>query len=58
MNSDGSHLVQLTWASGGFTTTWDISPDGKTVAVNSDQDFVPGSNSDHSFEFFLFTLVP
>lgn len=58
MDTDGSHLVQVTSSSSGFSAPWDISPDGKTIAIESDQDLVPGSNADHDFEIFLAKLVP
>jgi Tol biopolymer transport system component len=58
MNTDGSHLVQVTSSSTGFSAPWDISPDGTTIAIESDQDLVPGSNADHDFEIFVAKLVP
>jgi TolB protein len=58
MNFDGSHLVQVTSTSSGFTSPWDISSDGKTIAIESDQDLVPGSNTDHNDEIFQAKLVP
>jgi hypothetical protein len=60
MDTDGTHLVQVTSsASGsGFSAPWDISGNGKTIAIESDRDLVPGSNTDHNFEIFLAKLVP
>jgi len=57
MNADGTHLVQVTSSSAGFSAPWDMGP-GKMIAIESDQDLVPGSNSDHNFEVFLAKLVP
>jgi Tol biopolymer transport system component len=59
MNADGTNLVQVTSSSSsaGFSAPWDMGP-GKMIAIESDQDLVPGSNPDHNFEIFLARLVP
>ena len=57
MNADGTHLAQVTSSSAGFSAPWDMGP-GNVIAIESDQDLVPGSNSDHNFEVFLARLVP
>lgn len=58
MDTDGTHLVQVTSTSTGFTAPWDISSNAKIIAIESDQDLVPGSNADHNGEIFLAKLVP
>jgi Tol biopolymer transport system component len=57
MHADGTHLVQVTSSSAGFSAPWDMGP-GKMIVIESDQDLVPGSNPDHNFEIFLARLVP
>jgi Tol biopolymer transport system component len=60
MDTDGSHLAQVTSSASasGFSAPWDIGLNGKVIAIESDQDLVPGSNADHNFEIFLAILVP
>src|SRR5262249_44642629 len=52
MGFDGSNLVQVTACNPqgvslttGISGPWDISPDGKTIVIHSDQDLVPGNNT-------------
>lgn len=57
MKGDGTRMVQITHNPGGFgSAPWCISPDGATIAVHSDRDLVPGSNSDLSTQIFLIHL--
>jgi Tol biopolymer transport system component len=59
MKGDGSGLEQMTWNTGGFgSAPWWISSDGKTIAVESDRDLVPGSNLDLNFEIYAIKLAP
>ena len=59
MNGDGSGLEQITWNTGGFgSAPWWISGDGKTIAVESDRDLVPGSNRDLNFEIYAIRMTP
>jgi Tol biopolymer transport system component len=59
MKGDGSGLLQMTWNTGGFgSAPWWISQDGKTMAVESDRDLVPGSNTDLNFEIYEIKLAP
>ena len=60
MNGDGSGLEQTTRHIGGFGAAlpWWISADGKTIAVESDRDLVPGSNRDLNFEIYAIKLAP
>ena len=57
MNAAGTDVVQVTSSSAGFSAPWDTGA-GKVIAIESDQDLVPGSNPDHNFEIFLARLVP
>jgi Tol biopolymer transport system component len=59
MKGDGSGVVQLTWNTGGVgSSPWSITPDGRTIAVESDRDLVPGSNLDLNFEIFAIRTTP
>jgi len=59
MNGDGSNLVQMTWQPGGFgSAPWGLSTDGKTIAVESDRDLVPGGNADGNFEIYMVQTAP
>jgi len=59
MNSDGTGVVQLTCTIGGFgSTVWGITPNGKTLAIESDGDLVPGNNLNRSGEIYLVKLTP
>ena len=43
MDTDGSHLVQVTSSSGGFGAPWVVSPDGAVIAIGSGPGLVPGA---------------
>lgn len=59
INSDGTGLVQLTCTASGFgSTVWAITPNGKTMAIESDGDLVPGNNSDRNGEIFAMRITP
>ena len=59
MNGDGTGIVQVTCAPPGtFTSPWGITPDGRTISIESSGDLVPGSNSDLSPEIYLMRLRP
>lgn len=59
MNLNGTGLVQVTAGNGGFgAAPWGISADGKTMAVESDRDLVPGSNAGLNSEIYLVQLRP
>ena len=58
MKIDGTGLIQITSSSSGFSAPWDISADGKTIAVHSNRSLVPGSNTDLNFEIYLVELQP
>jgi hypothetical protein len=60
MNGDGSGLEQMTPAYRRIrgSAPWWISADGKTIAVESDRDLVPGSNRDLNFEIYAIKLAP
>ena len=58
MNGDGTRIVQVTCVPGGFTSPWGITPDGRTISIESSGDLVPGSNSDLGPELYLMRLRP
>jgi len=58
MNGDGTRIVQVTYAPSVLTSPWGITPDGKTISIESPSDLVPGSNSDLNFELYLMRLRP
>jgi len=59
MNGNGTRVVQVTCGFGGFgSSPWGITPDGKTISIESSSDLVPGSNSDLNFELYLMRLRP
>ncbi|PWU05485.1 MAG: hypothetical protein C5B51_14585 [Terriglobia bacterium] len=67
MNANGTGLVQVTsdncdstcYANGGFgSAPWGMSADGKTLAVESDRDLVPGGNPSLHMEIYLVELKP
>jgi Tol biopolymer transport system component len=59
MNVDGTNKVQMTSSAGGFGgTATGITQDGKTLAVESDADLVPGSNLNNAGRIFTLKLAP
>jgi len=59
MNIDGTDKVQMTSSAGGFgSTTTGITMNGKTLAVESDADLVPGNNLSHTGQIFTIKLAP
>ena len=59
MNADGTGIVQLTCTVGGFgSTVWAVTPNGKTLAIESDGDLVPGNNLDRNSEIFTMKITP
>ena len=51
--------TQVTAGTGGFgSAPWGITPDGKTITVESDRDLVPGSNTGANSEIYLIKLHP
>src|SRR5215472_3433805 len=59
MNIDGTNKVQMTSSAGGFgSAAWGITPNGKTLAVESDADLVPGNNLGHAGQIFMVKLTP
>jgi len=59
MNVDGTNKVQMTSSAGGFgSTAWGITMDGKTLAVESDADLVPGNNIGRTGQIFTIKLAP
>jgi len=60
MNIDGSGLTQITAGTGGFlgSVPWGLTADGKTIAVESDRDLVPGGNAGFHYEIYLVRLAP
>ena len=49
----------MTSSAGGFgSTAWAITMDGKTLAVESDADLVPGNNLGHAGQIFMVKLTP
>jgi Tol biopolymer transport system component len=58
MNADGTGLVQLTCTVGGFgSTIWAVTPNGKTLAIESDADLVPGNNLDRNGEIYTMKIT-
>jgi Tol biopolymer transport system component len=59
MNADGTGIVQLTCTVGGFgSTVWAVTTNGKTLAIESDGDLVPGNNPDRNGEIFTMKISP
>jgi len=59
MGVDGTNKVQMTSSAGGFgSTAWGLTMDGKTLAVESDADLVPGNNINHTGQIFTIKLAP
>ncbi len=59
MNADGTGVVQLTCTVGGFgSTIWAVTPNGKTLVIESDGDLVPGSNLDRNGEIYTMKITP
>jgi len=59
MNADGTGMVQLTSSVGGFgSAITGITPDGKTLMIESDADLVPGNNLDRNGELFAMRIKP
>lgn len=59
MNIDGTNKVQMTSSAGGFgSTATGINLNGKTLAVESDADLVPGNNLNHTGQIYLIRLAP
>ena len=59
MNADGAGVVQLTCTVGGFgSTIWAVTPNGKTMAIESDGDLVPGNNLDRNGEIYTMKITP
>lgn len=59
MSLNGTGLAQITAGTGGFgSAPWGITGDGKNIAVESDRDLVPGSNSGFNSEIYLIKLRP
>jgi len=59
MNINGTNKVQMTSSAGGFgSTARGITLDGKTLAVESDADLVPGNNTGHSGQIYTIRLTP
>src|SRR5262249_2217606 len=59
MKADGTGMVQLTSSVGGFgSAITGITPNGKTLMIESDADLVPGSNLDRNDEVYAMRLTP
>jgi len=59
MNADGTGMVQLTSSVGGFgSAITGVTPDGKTLMIESDADLVPGNNLDRNGELFAMRITP
>lgn len=59
MNGDGSAIVQVTSCMGLFgAVPWSVAQKGRSVALESDCDLVPGANLDRNGELFLETWKP
>jgi Tol biopolymer transport system component len=59
INANGTGILEITYGAGGFgSSVWGITPNGKAIAVESDGDLVPGSNTDRNGEIFLLTFAP
>jgi Tol biopolymer transport system component len=59
MAGDGTAIVQITSCIGGFgAVPWGIGQKGRTIAIESDCDLVPGANGDRNGEVFLDTWKP
>lgn len=59
VNADGTGLVQLTCTVGGFgSTIWAVTPNGKTLVIESDGDLVPGNNLDRNGEIYTMKITP
>jgi Tol biopolymer transport system component len=58
MNADGTGIVQLTCTVGGFgSTIWAVTPNGKTMAIESDGDLVPGNNTGRNGEIYTMKIT-
>ena len=54
MNSDGTGILQITYGAQAFgSVAWGVTPNGKSLAVESDSDLVPGSNTSRNGEIFI-----
>jgi Tol biopolymer transport system component len=59
MNGDGSDIVQVTSCLGVFgALPWGVADRGRSVAIESDCDLVPGANPDRNGEVFVETWKP
>ena len=59
MRGDGSSIVQITSCMGAFgAVPWSVAQQGRSVAIESDCDLVPGANLDRNGELFLETWKP